>query len=696
MIRIRPGKPYPLGASFDGDGVNFSVFSSVADRVELCLFDSRGEECRYDLPEMSAFCWHGYIAGLRPGQRYGFRIDGPWEPHEGLRCNSAKLLLDPYAKCIDGMGEWNEALLPHTHDPPWTSRNEADSAPYTPRSVIVDANFDWQGDRPFRTPWDVTVIYEAHVKGFTMRHPDIPQQIRGTYSGLAHPKSIAHLKMLGVTAVELMPIHQFLHDFHLLDRGLKNYWGYNTIGFFAPHNEYFTSADPAQQIVEFKRMVRALHEAGLEVILDVAYGHTAEGNHLGPAFCFKGIDNPGYYRLVDGNSFYYIDHTGTGNSLNTRQPCVVQLLMDSLRYWVTEMHVDGFRFDLAATLARGVHDVDRLSAFFEVVQQDPVVSQVKLIAEPWDLGEGGYQLGNFPPLWSEWNGKFRDGMRDFWRGNHHMLSEFACRLAGSADLYKSNGRSPAASINFITCHDGFTLTDLVSYDRKHNHTNSERNGDGEHNNRAWNCGMEGPTSDAATNELRARQKRNFIATLLLSRGVPMLLSGDELGRTQLGNNNAYCQDNKVSWIDWENVDQDFFQFVSGMLRLRRENGPLHRLHFLNGAGTWFRNDGQPMNQSDWDTGYAKALGVLITTDESYFYAAFNAHFGTVPFRIPDHLVRDWTVLVNTMHRTVLTAGHPLNDSTFSVAPHSMVLLRASSRSSRIPVLLPPHLRSSTD
>src|SRR5215510_12141851 len=539
---IRSGKPFPLGATYDGSGVNFALFSSIAQRVELCLFDDEGEETRHELPEMTALCWHGYVPDLRPGQRYGFRVHGPWEPASGLRCNSSKLLLDPYARCIQGQVHWNEAVFAHHLFRPQNSRNDLDSAPYVPRSVVTDPRFDWHDEQRLQTPWDMTVIYEAHVKGLTMRHPDVPVELRGTYLGLAHPSVISHFKKLGVTAIELMPVHQFVHDMHLLERGLRNYWGYNTIGFFSPHNEYSSAAGPCHQVREFKLMVKALHEAGLEVILDVVYGHTPEGNHLGPVLSFKGIDNSAYYRLVENNRFYYMDYTGTGNSLNTRHPYVLQLMMDSLRYWVTEMHVDGFRFDLASTLARGIHDVDRLCAFFDVIQQDPVVSQVKLIAEPWDVSDDGYQVENFPPLWSEWNGKFRDCVRDYWRGSDGMLSDLSLRLSGSPDLYQVDRRRPSASINFVTCHDGFTLADLVSYNEKHNESNGESNRDGENNNRSWNCGEEGITCDPAIRTLRARQKRNLLTTLFISQGVPMLLAGDELGRTQSGNNNAYCQD----------------------------------------------------------------------------------------------------------------------------------------------------------
>ncbi len=510
--------------------MNFSLFSSVAQRVELCLFDDAGHETRYDLPEITAWRWHGYFPGLRPGQKYGFRVHGPWAPSAGFCCNPSKLLLDPYARSIQGRVEWNEAVFSHYFMGPEDFRNDFDSSPYVARSVVIDPQFDWHNDRLVRTPWDMTVIYEAHVKGLTMKHPDIPTELRGTYLGLAHPAIINYLKTLGVTAIELMPVQQFVDDMYLLEQGLSNYWGYSTIGFFAPHNAYATCGEDAEaQVREFKLMVKALHKAGLEVILDVAYGHTAEGNHLGPVLSFKGIDNGAYYRLDDDYPLYHRDYTGTGNSLNMRNPHVLQLLMDSLRYWVSEMHVDGFRFDLASTLARGAHDVDRLSAFFNVIQQDPVVSQVKLIAEPWDVCRDGYQVGNFPPLWSEWNGKFRDCVRDYWRGCDGTLAEFCSRVCGSPDLYELDRRRPSASVNFVTCHDGFTLADLVSYNEKHNETNREWNMDGENNNRSWNCGVEGVTSDDAVNTLRQRKTRKLLATLLLSQGIPVFPPGDDLG-----------------------------------------------------------------------------------------------------------------------------------------------------------------------
>jgi len=680
-VLLHTGTPYPFGATYDGHGVNFSLYSSVAERVELCLFDESGHETRCDLPEMTALCWHGYVSGVNPGQRYGFRVHGPWAPADGIRCNPAKLLLDPYAKCILGDVQWSEAVFAHYFTWPAGSRNVLDSAPYVPRSVVTDPAFDWGDDQPPRTPWDETVIYEVHVKGFTKQHPSVPPEFRGTYLGLADPAVIDHFKTLGVTAIELMPVHQFVHDMHLGERGLSNYWGYNTIGFFSPHNDYSLCANH-QGGQEFKLMVKMLHAAGLEVILDVVYGHTAEGNHLGPVLSFKGIDNPSYYRLGD-NPFYYRDYTGTGNSLNTRHPHVLQLLMDSLRYWVTEMRVDGFRFDLASTLARGHHEVDRWSAFFDVIQQDPIISQVKLIAEPWDVCDGGYQVGNFPPLWSEWNGKYRDGVRDYWRGCHGTLGEFCQRLSGSPDLYRADGRAPSASVNFIACHDGFTLLDLVSYNDKHNEANGESNSDGESNNRSWNCGVEGVTFECGINSLRTRQQRNLLTTLFLSQGVPMLLAGDEVGRTQNGNNNAYCQDNEVSWFDWENADYDLFAFVKRLIALRQDHPVFRRRHFNAREMTWRRNDGAEMTSVDWSTPWAKAIalhfdGTNSEEPDNDFYLAFNPHSETLAFTIPPELGLVWRVAVHTGSQRVLH-GTSLRGATFSVEPHSLVVLMRCSK-----------------
>jgi glycogen operon protein len=654
---IWPGEPYPLGASFDGTGTNFSIFSEIAQRVELCLFDEEGNETRLDMPEQTALCWHGYVPNVRPGQRYGYRVHGPYDPGRGLRCNPSKLLLDPYAKAIEGSVRWNQAIFPYQLDDARLGQepDHTDSGPFMPRSIVIDPWFLWADDRRLRTPWHETVIYEVHVKGFTFRHREIPADTRGTYAGLATPEAVGYFKELGITAVELLPAHQFVHDSVLVERGRRNYWGYNSIGYFAPHNEYSSGGQRGEQVQEFKRMVKTLHAAGIEVILDVVYNHTAEGNHLGPMLSFRGIDNAAYYRLQDDPRFYR-DYTGTGNSLNMRHPHVLQLIMDSLRYWVMEMHVDGFRFDLAATLARELHDVDRLSAFFDLVQQDPVLSQVKLIAEPWDVGEGGYQVGNFPVQWSEWNGRYRDTVRDFWRGEPATLADFGYRFTGSSDLYKADGRRPYASVNFVTCHDGFTLEDLVSYNEKHNEANGEGNRDGESYNRSWNCGVEGPTDDPEVRAIRDRQKRNVLATVLLSQGVPMILGGDEIGRTQCGNNNAYCQDNELSWFDWEHVDSDLSDFVARLIRLRREHPVFRRRRFFQGRQiqdealtdiAWFKPDGGQMGSDDWRNGYARSLGVFLNGEEiaapdprgrhlrdDSFFLLFNAHDQALRFTLP--------------------------------------------------------------
>jgi isoamylase len=655
-MQIWPGQPYPLGATFDGVGTNFSLFSEVAQRVELSLFDEHDKETRIDLPEMSALCWHGYVPDVQPGQRYGYRVHGPWAPDQGHWCNPAKLLLDPYAKALDGSWDWNEAIFPYTFGEPESSRNDLDSAPYLPKCVVVNPFFDWSNDRRPNTPMHRTVVYETHVRGFTQAHPEVPEELRGTYAGMSHPAAIKYLQRLGVTAVELLPVHQFVQDSTLHEKKLRNYWGYNSICYLAPHNEYSRSRHGGQ-VQEFKNLVKTLHDAGIEVILDVVYNHTAEGNHLGPMLSFKGIDNAAYYRVMSDNRRYYMDYTGTGNTLNMRHPHVLQLIMDSLRYWVLDMHVDGFRFDLAATLARELHDVDRLSAFFDLIQQDPVVSQVKLIAEPWDIGEGGYQVGNFPPLWSEWNGKYRDSVRDFWRGTDQALAEFAYRFTGSSDLYQETARSPHASINFITAHDGFTLRDLVSYNEKHNEANGEDNRDGESHNRSWNCGEEGPSEKPEVVSLRRRQVRNFLATLMLSQGVPMLLGGDEIGRTQRGNNNAYCQDNEISWFDWASADESLLQFTRRLIRLRQRHPVFCRRRWfqgrpIHGSGVsdigWFTPGGVEMSEQDWQAGFAKSLGVFLNGDaipspnergervvDKSFYVMFNAHHEALSFTLPD-------------------------------------------------------------
>ncbi|HET7488121.1 MAG TPA: glycogen debranching protein GlgX [Acidimicrobiales bacterium] len=668
-MQVWPGNPYPLGATYDGAGTNFSVFSEVASKVELCLFDEAGAETRIAMPEVTAYCWHCYLPGVGPGQRYGYRVHGPYDPGAGHRCNPAKLLLDPYAKAVEGQVDWAEAVFPYRFGHP-DSKNLADSARHVPKGVVTNPWFDWANDRPPKSPYHEAVIYEVHVKGLTKRHPDVPPELQGTYAGIAHPAVVDYLTALGVTAVELLPVHQFVHDAHLVSKGLRNYWGYNSIAYLAPHNEYSATGQAGQQVQEFKQMVKTLHEAGIEVILDVVYNHTAEGNHMGPVLSLKGIDNAGYYRLVDEDRRYYYDTTGTGNSLDMRHPHVLQLIMDSLRYWVTDMHVDGFRFDLAATLARQFHEVDRLSAFFDLIQQDPVVSQVKLIAEPWDLGEGGYQVGSFPPLWSEWNGKYRDHVRDYWRGIDETLDEFAYRFTGSSDLYESGGRRPFASVNFVTAHDGFTLRDLVSYNEKHNEANGEDNHDGESFNRSWNCGAEGPTDDPEINELRAQQVRNYLATLLLSQGVPMLLGGDEMGRTQHGNNNAYCQDNELSWFDWDARDGELVAFTQRLIALRRTHPVFRRRHFFQGRPlhgddvsdiAWFRTDGSSMNGEDWAAGFAKTLGVFLNGEaipdldargerivDDSFLVLFNAHHEPVDFELPpEEFGERWVKVLDT-------------------------------------------------
>lgn len=654
-MKVWPGQPYPLGATYDGSGTNFSIFTDIAVRVELCLFDEAGNELHIDLPNVTGYCWHGYLPSVMPGQRYGYRVHGTWDPANGQRCNPAKLLLDPYGKAVYGQLTWNDAIFPYCLDKGPEVRSDSDSAPFMQRSVVHQPYFDWSGDRKLQVPWHETIIYETHVKGFTATHPDILPELRGTYAGLAQPVVIEYFKQLGITAVELMPIHHFVHDKHLIDKGLRNYWGYNSIGFFAPHSEYSSESHPGAAVAEFKNMVKTFHQAGIEVILDVVYNHTAEGNQLGPMLCFKGIDDPYYYRQAEDRR-YYTDYTGTGNSLNMRNPHVLQLLMDSLRYWVLEMHVDGFRFDLAATLARELHDVDRLSSFFDLIQQDPIISQVKLIAEPWDLGEGGYQVGNFPPVWTEWNGKYRDCVRNFWRGEYQTLGEFASRITGSSDLYENTSRHPYASINFITAHDGFTLNDLVSYNEKHNTANGEDNRDGENNNSSWNCGEEGPTNNPEILRLRKRQQRNFLATLLLSQGVPMLLGGDEISRTQHGNNNAYCQDNEISWYDWQNVDKELLAFCRQLILYRKNHPVLRRCGWFQGVVihgsdvqdiAWFTMDGHQMAEEHWGQGFVKSLGVFLNGKtipnpnprgepvfDDNFYLLFNAHSEPLDFTLP--------------------------------------------------------------
>lgn len=667
---------YPLGAHYDGAGVNFSIYSQVADKVELCLFDDQDRETRIEMTEQNSYVWHNYLPGIQPGQRYGYRVYGPYDPNRGLRCNPNKLLLDPYAYAIEGNIDSDESLFSYWLKSPNdnSAMNTLDSAGHTMKSVVVNPYFDWGADRHPNIPYHDSVIYEAHVRGMTNLNVDVPPDIRGTYAGLAYPSVIEYLKKLGVTTIELMPIHQYVNDTFLQEKGLSNYWGYNTIGFFAPHNAYSSSGQRGEQVNEFKSMVKAYHNAGMEVILDVVYNHTAEGNDRGPTLSFKGIDNQAYYRLVDGDPQHYFDTTGTGNSLLMRSPRALQVITDSLRYWVTEMHVDGFRFDLAATLARQFHDVDKLSAFFDIVEQDPVISQVKLIAEPWDIGSGGYQVGGFPSSWSEWNGRYRDCVRDFWRSQPSTLPEFASRLMGSSDLYQMNGRRPVASVNFITAHDGFTMNDLVSYNNKHNEANGEGNRDGESNNRSWNCGVEGPTNIRDVNELRQRQMRNMFATLLVSQGIPMICGGDEVMRTQGGNNNAYCQDNEISWTNWDldASQQEMLAFVSKMIHLRLSHPVLHRRRFFSGRtpgdpvdkipqAEWFDHTGSIMDMADWQNTHAFSVMIYLNGSDipevdwygnqmvdNDFILIFNAHYEPIQFTLPDERYgKKWKLVVDT-------------------------------------------------
>lgn len=667
---------YPLGASYDGAGVNFALFSQVAQKVELCLFDEEDRETRVEMTEQNSYVWHNYLPGIQPGQRYGYRVYGPYDPAKGLRCNPNKLLLDPYAKAIEGNIDGDESLYSYWFKSPEdvTSMNTLDSAPHTMKSAVVNPYFDWGNDQHPNISYHDSVIYEAHVRGMTNLNLDVPPDIRGTYAGLAYPSVIEYLRKLGVTAIELMPIHQFVNDSFLQEKGLSNYWGYNTIGFFAPHNAYSSSGQRGEQVNEFKSMVKAYHRAGMEVILDVVYNHTAEGNNLGPTLSFKGIDNGAYYRLVDNDRRYYFDTTGTGNSLLMRSPHALQLITDSLRYWVTEMHVDGFRFDLAATLARQFQEVDKLSAFFDIVEQDPVISRVKLIAEPWDLGSGGYQVGGFPSSWSEWNGRYRDCVRDFWRSQPSTLPEFASRLMGSSDLYQMNGRRPVASVNFITAHDGFTMNDLVSYNEKHNDANGEGNRDGESNNRSWNCGVEGPTTIKDVNDLRQQQMRNMFATLLCSQGIPMICGGDEVARTQQGNNNAYCQDNAISWTNWDLDDsqKDLLEFVSKLIHLRLEHPVLHRRRFFTGREPgdpddkipqveWMDHTGSIMDMEDWSNTHAFSVMIYLNGSDipeadwygnqmvdNNFILIFNAHYEPIMFTLPDERYgKKWRLVVDT-------------------------------------------------
>ncbi|XQQ06265.1 MAG: glycogen debranching protein GlgX [Leptolyngbya sp. IPPAS B-1204] len=703
-LSIWPGKPYPLGAAWDGKGTNFALFSEHATAVELCLFDQAGQETRLPLTEVSNFVWHGYVPSIGPGQRYGFRVHGPFEPHAGHRFNPHKLLLDPYAKAVEGDIKFGAEIFGYWWDHPDQdlSFSDQDDAELVPKAIVIDDWFDWEDDTLLQTPRHETIIYETHVKGFTQLHPDIPPHLRGTYAGLAHPAAIAHLQSLGVTAVELMPVHHFLaYPGHLVDRGLRNYWGYDSLCYLAPYSGYSASGTLGEQVIEFKQMVKDLHKAGIEVILDVVYNHTGEGNHLGPTLSLRGVDNAAYYRLVEDQPRYYMDFTGCGNSLNVRHPQVLKLIMDSLRYWVLEMHVDGFRFDLASALARELYAVDRLAAFFDIIHQDPVLADVKLIAEPWDVGEGGYQVGEFPLLWSEWNGKYRDTVRDFWRGEDRSLADFAYRFTGSSDLYQSNGRNPSASINFITAHDGFTLADLVSYNEKHNEANGEDNQDGESHNRSWNCGVEGETDDPEILQLRQRQQRNFLVTLMLSQGVPMLLSGDEVGRSQQGNNNAYCQDNEISWLNWQLQAENtaLLDFTRQLIDFRRKHPVFRRRKWfqgraIHGSGVndivWFNPDGGEMTDRQWDIDFAKAVGIFLNGKEiatpgargerivdDSFLLFFNAHYEAIDFFIPKGLQAwEWMVVIDTCESYFIGQGQRYTqDKPITVEARSVVVLQ---------------------
>ncbi|MGJ1349733.1 glycogen debranching protein GlgX [Sphingobacterium siyangense] len=698
--KINTGSPYPLGATYDGEGVNFALFSENAEAVELYLYDSSNQQEieKFKITEKTHQVWHIYVSGIRPGQLYGYRVHGPYDPAQGHRFNPHKLLIDPYAKAISGVVQWNDALFAYNIGEDDLSLDTTDSAPFVPKSVVIDGHFEWGDDHPPRIPMHQSVIYETHVKGFTATHPEIPEEIRGTYAALAHPVTINYLKELGITAIELLPIHHFITDRHLQDKGLTNYWGYNSVGFFAPDVRYSASGTHGEQVVEFKEMVKALHSAGIEVILDVVYNHTGEGNEMGPTLSFRGIDNASYYRLAE-DPRYYMDFTGTGNTLNTRQPNVLRLIMDSLRYWVQEMHVDGFRFDLASALARELHDVDKLSSFFDVIHQDPVISQVKLIAEPWDIGEGGYQVGEFPAGWAEWNGKYRDCIRDYWIGADSMIAEFANRLTGSSDLYRGDNRTPSASINFITAHDGFTLHDLVSYNEKHNEANGEDNKDGESHNRSWNCGAEGPTDDSTVNNLREKQKRNMLVTLFLSQGVPMFVAGDEQGRTQQGNNNAYCQDNEISWLNWANVDVSLLDFTKKLIHFRREHPVFCRRKWFQGLpirGTgvedivWFLPDASEMDDHHWQEDYARSLAVFLNgagirsvdTDgkkivDANFYLLFNAYWEDVTYTLPgENYGAGWFKILDTNNDTIESFGNYSAGDAILVPSRSILLFQS--------------------
>jgi len=683
MYSIWSGTPYSLGAVWDGQGTNFALFSENATGVDLCLFDAENHETRLPLTEVTNFVWHGYIPGISPGQRYGFRVDGPKAPESGHRFNPNKLLIDPYAKAIDGEIEFGQEIFGYCwgNEEEDLSYSELDSAHLVPKGVVIDESFDWQDDKLLQTAWHKTVIYEAHVRGLTKLHPEIPPHLQGTYAGLAHPAVIRHLHSLGITAIELMPIHQFLsHPGHLEGRGLRNYWGYDSINYFAPYSGYSAGNANGEQVVEFKEMVKTFHREGIEVILDVVYNHTGEGNHMGPTLSLRGIDNASYYRLMEDEPQYYMDFTGCGNSLNVRHPQVLKLIMDSLRYWVLEMHVDGFRFDLASALARELYAVDRLAAFFDIIHQDPVLANVKLIAEPWDVGEGGYQVGEFPLLWSEWNGKYRDTVRDFWRGENRTLAEFAYRFTGSSDLYQTNGRRPHASINFVTAHDGFTLRDLVSYNEKHNQANGEEGRDGDSHNRSWNCGAEGETNKPEILQLRQQQQRNFLVTLMLSQGVPMLLAGDEMGRSQQGNNNPYCQDNEVSWVNWDLQDHALLEFSQKLINFRSQHPSFRRRKWFQGRAihgsdvrdiVWFNPNGGEMTEKQWNDGLAKAIAIFLNGQEirtpgsrgerivdNDFLIIFNAHYEAIEFTLPKMLQEwEWVTVVDTTMPQFVEQGY---------------------------------------
>jgi isoamylase len=700
--KVYPGNPYPLGATWDGKGVNFALYSENAKGIVLCLFDkdkAENECTRIAIIERTHDVWHAYIPGIGPGQLYGYRVYGHYEPENGLRFNPNKLLIDPYAKALTGTIEWNDSLFGYQigHVDEDLSFNYADSAPFMPKSVVIDGSYDWEGDKLLKTPYHNTVIYETHVKGFTMLNQDIPEKIRGTYAGIAHPASIEYLTKLGITAIELMPIHHFITEWHLQEKGLTNYWGYHTLGFFAPDVRYASQGTYGEQVVEFKDMVKALHKAGIEVILDVVYNHTGEGNHMGPTLSFRGIDNEGYYRLTE-NKRYYMDYTGTGNTLNAALRSALRLIMDSLRYWIQEMHIDGFRFDVAPALARELHDVNMLGTFFDIIYQDPFISQAKLIAEPWDVGEGGYQVGKFPPGWTEWNGKYRDCMRDFWRGGESKLPEFASRFTGSSDLYLDNYRRPVASINFITVHDGYTLNDLVSYNEKHNEANGENNQDGIEDNRSWNCGAEGPTDDLLVLEWRKRQKRNFLTTLFLSQGVPMLLSGDEISRTQKGNNNAYCQDNEISWTNWENADTDLLEFTRKLIHFRKKHPIFRRSNWFQGKAVklnglkdieWFLPEGFEMQEEHWNHDNALSLAIFLNghgihsrgkkgeeTKDDSFYIMFNASHIPIEYKmLPEKYGTNWRLVLDTSKDFLDENSNSKVEGAIRVEGRSVVVLK---------------------